>query len=675
MPQIRTKTISILYWTHDQHGSLVTASFTDTVPIRDWAANPAVISPSAWTVGQPSPAHTNLKITFPEMAYVANGDYPGGFRFKIRKNFSGVDFVQITSDTGGIANDVFTKLNAETETVKINFQNLDNLPAGAHQLDLVIEAYGLDRQGNETFVEDSLVQEVLIPVKITVLAGNSFNTDKPAYVLQYNKADNSLSGDRQIIVYSAEAVSAAAANSFLQLETIPGTTSQQLNFKTNPDLSALPVGNHDSAVTITRGTLSKTVPVQVQVTNDETQFYLEPQSFSVSIQKDLGESAEMVAELANPNQLNCMVDLYPSFISSVVIAAGKVKITTKNSEELALGNYAGDVIIKAGAVSKKIYVKLSVLKGITHNFSGEPYYFAQDKRKVFLSKNQVNASDVRMTLNMFFRGYGIERQEEQVYTFPFFRNNVEIDPGEEIQDFFIRARDFNPERNPAYMYDLAVVSMRFEEIDSENNSLSTFTLPNMRFAPGKKPRCFPYFTNYPVRSFYPGSLIKLNKDMLSSDFDIAGSIRKPTVEQFKLDRSRAQQNQPISRGPLSFIPLPFGHKPVHIEFETENLVFEWFTAEEKFVQTDEVESVVGESAIYKEEKYDAVLTKTITVNTGWILEEEIELITDLMRSRLCYITHRGQRFKAFCTSKKNEMKNNESNLFSMDLEFKKLLER
>ena len=50
--------------------------------------------------------------------------------------------------------------------------------------------------------------------------------------------------------------------------------------------------------------------------------------------------------------------------------------------------------------------------------------------------------------------------------------------------------------------------------------VSSFTLDNLKFAPGKKPKCFPIFTDHSVRSTYPLSLINISVDKLSDKTEI-----------------------------------------------------------------------------------------------------------------------------------------------------------
>ena len=297
---IRTKKIEHIYY-EEENGTLVTKYWYEDIPIQDWGANPVSITAPNWTIGTTIPTPSNLTITFPELSEIEEYKtlYPGGFRFKLKKAFTGIDFVNVTGSA--LTGNVFNGVNLVEETVSVSFQNLDNLAVGLNSMDLLFEAYGLDDLGNETYVESSSDQNIIIPIKLTVLSGSGFNTDKNTYNVVFNKADNSLSGDANIIVYSTSAVSANSPNNYIQLSQSSTASERILAFQNNANLQSLAVGNYTSSVIITRDTTSKTVAVNLQVINDTTQFYVAPIQFNLSLQKNLSEAKTVTVNISNPN--------------------------------------------------------------------------------------------------------------------------------------------------------------------------------------------------------------------------------------------------------------------------------------------------------------------------------------------------------------------------------------
>ncbi|WP_418124209.1 hypothetical protein ACNFU2_06385 [Chryseobacterium sp. PTM-20240506] len=645
------------------------------VPIRDWKINPPQLN-KVWQMGTAAPGQLFQDFTFPELEFVYTYT---NYRFKIKKNIASgsVDFVKLTSTK--LVGDVFNQTNLITERVFCDFQNLDNLSVGNHVQPVTIEAYGIDTNNQEHFVESYYTE-----ISVTVQAGTGISTDKNTYNLTFNKADGLLSGDLKIIVFVTDPVTVTATDPFINLTQDSVNSQRHLKFQNNTVIQNKAIGSYSGTVTIQIGSAVKTVTVNLQVINDNTIFYVNPSTVNTSMQKNLSEIKQFSSTISNPNNLTIVVESKPSFIDTALITNGILNFTTVNSSTLAVGNYSGEILLRSGTVVKKVTINISVVQAITHDFKGSNYYFAKDPNKVILNKTVSSSTYVKMTLKMFFNGFGEQYQEEEEYTFPYFKGSVEIFPGEEIQDFFIKAKDIRTSLDPVYQYSLSLVEMTFNEMNDLDEIQSTFVIDNLYFAPGKKPKCFPLFTDYPIRSTYSQSIIKINVDRLSekeelnklySQYRLPKPLHTPkfNVDQFTFLRSSFKadlQKKIIVSNDLQFIPLPEPEKVIHIEWENQNLVFDWFSASGDFKIPVDIESVVGESDEYLEEKFDSVTKKNLTVNTGWVLKEEIDLVTDLLKSRLCFIYAEGVRYKVYPVTNKNELKDSGKNTFSMDIEFK-----
>lgn len=682
--KIRTKTVQeCVLWGEDWNGYPECEQYGDVeVPIRDWEFSPAHIA-KKWKLGDSAPSPVNLTIQLPEL----NEVYKGAqfYVYKIKKTFVGVDFINITSEE--LEGDTFKFRDIrEKATVLINFQNVDNLPPGTHHMSIVIEAYGLweTPPGLEYLEDCTIVLDEPYSISIEVIANDdSFNTDKNTYNITYNKADESLSGDTQVIIYTSEELNARAEGDFISFDSSYNGAEQILTLKKNTALIDHSVGNYTGAISITKGTTTKRVSINLSVINDTSQFYVDPEVFNVSVQKIPSESIRLVSQISNPNGLNIQIKKKPDFISSASIENNQLIIYTKDSANLNAGTYSDFVTLQTGNVSKNITINLNVSQDIEHSFKEQAYYFALDKHKVKVRKTKGAATYVKMVLDMFFQGYREEYREQQVYHIPFFDNKVEFFPGDEVQDFFIRCRNLSKQEN-AILMNLAVVNMSFHQMSENDKVLSTSEIRNVLFAPGKKPKCFPFFTNYPVRRTFDNSELSITIDSLTDNSDFnnlkgkytVGFVALPkgnNIQRFFFDRSKfipELKNNIISAGILKFVPFPEDREVISIEWETDNLVFDWFSAPKKFHFKDDLEHILGASKYHTEEKYGSSYSSTLVLNTGWILREEIDLITDILKSRICFITIDDKRYKAYPVGKKNELNNSEENLFQMDLEFK-----
>ena len=280
---------------------------------------------------------------------------------------------------------------------------------------------------------------------------------------------------------------------------------------------------------------------------------------------------------------------------------------------------------------------------------------------------------------MFFKGYQQEYQEVQEYEYLYFKNEVEIFPGEEIQDFFARCRELYPLNDVGYQYSFALVNITITEHNADDEQLSEYQIKNVFFVPGRRPRCFPLFTNHPMRRTYPESVIRISADAISEKAEFVPLMNiyqggKPAFEKKNEVRSHnfirklfaGKENEIITAGEIKYIPFPEVENPIHIFFETENLVFEWFSAHDKYRMISEFEHYFdAENKL----KYGSKRKKSLTINTGWVLREEIALIDDLLGSNLCFIMIGNLRLKAVAVGKKNEMYDTSEHLYQMDLEF------
>ena len=196
---------------------------------------------------------------------------------------------------------------------------------------------------------------------------------------------------------------------------------------------------------------------------------------------------------------------------------------------------------------------------------------------------------------------------------------------------------------------------------------------------GRKPKCFPFFTNHPMRRTYPESIIRISADTISEKAEFVPLMNiyqgeKPVFEKKNEVHSHnfirklfaGKENEILTAGEIKYIPFPEVENPIHIFFETENLVFEWFSAHDKYRMVSEFEHYFdAENKL----KYGSKRKKSLTINTGWILREEIALIDDLLGSNLCFIMIGNLRLKAVAVGKKNEMYDTSEHLYQMDLEF------
>ncbi|WP_300685866.1 hypothetical protein [Chryseobacterium sp.] len=670
---IRTKIVPYCYWTPSPNPSEICVD--QIIPIRDWIITPGQLH-KIWTQGT-SVSPLFQDITFPELEFVYSYA-PDKIKFKIRKVNSGaIDWLKIHSTNFG-DNQEFKIGSNPVVRFYYDFTNLDNLPITTHSIDIFYDAFGID-EGKEVYLESYNT-----PITITVKAGTGISTDKNAYSIVFNKATNTLSGDDKIVIYSNDFVVFNASENFLKFDQSVHPDQSWLTFLNNPDLQNKPVGNYSGNVNLIQNSHTRNVTVNVEVINDATEFDVSPKSFSLTLEKNPVSSKILTANISNPNNLTISILLKPSFISEATITNNVLSFKTENSSNLAIGNYTGKIILKAGLKTKEIAISINVIKSVEHDFKNSLYYFAEDPNKVTIFKVNSGATYVKMKLEMYFKGYGEESSEIQEGSIPFFQGKTEFFPGEEIQDFFIRCKNFKDTSEIQYLMNLAAVKITFSEMNDKDEELSSFVLSNLLFAPGKKPLCFPVLTNYPVRRTFPKSEIKLPIDRLSSKNEIQ-SLKMIYLDNinpeppntcidlytFKRDRFQPGYDKKIIvAGEIQFIPVPERRDLIHILWENSNQVFEWFSAPLEFKSKDEIENVFAETSEYEEEKTDSKISTFLTVNSGILLKEEVPMLTDMLESKVCYLKFKDKTIRAYPVGTTNELYESKSNPLQMDLEFK-----
>lgn len=676
-------------------------------PINDW-----IIAPQNplfnWSKGNAYPRDLVRQIQVPELQYV----YPGydSFKFKIYTTDSAPSqWLSIQNDK--LVGDELLLQPGESTNFLYKFINLELLPAGEYVNQINIIAFGIKNGVATELTAENIYSSGVIKLTVSGTGSGGGGTNPPIdSKVRPHKSQYQLSviisnagpwdvvatfGDTEIKVLGND------NNENIYIEDV-NTASGRYPLIVNPRnvgangnigelvyrYSNYPSGFHKLFFNILNDNAQVlyTFPVLLTLT-DETSFEVSPEFITQSIDKSNTSATELKAVLSNPNNFNISVLSKPEFVQAVNITGNNISILVKPGNNLSLGNHAGDIVFTSGNVTRKISLTITVINFVLSDFIGELYYFALDKRKIIITRSNSLATKVYMKLEIFFSGYGQQYQDTQEFQLSYFKGSAEFDPGKEIQDFFIRNRELVG-INDFVSFGLAQVNINFTERNDSNEILNTYSLPKLYFAPGKKPKCFPLFTDHPVRRTFPDSKITLSTDILSNKNEISELLdlyneEKPAgnysaaVKTYFFFRNKFKPDlirNIISGDKIQYLPVPAPQKTAHIFWENQNLVMDWFSASVYNTENMEFENII--STNYKDghnEKYDSIKTKSIQLQTGWFLKEERELIDDLMASRFCIIEVDSKIYKALPNGKKNP-KPSDDTTHSVILEFELLIE-
>lgn len=364
-----------------------------------------------------------------------------------------------------------------------------------------------------------------------------------------------------------------------------------------------------------------------------------------------------------------------------------------------------EAYIKTLVISQLATFKIRVrVINLDNNFIktsiGHHPLFCLDKHKVYCKKQAEETDRLEMVLEMEF-DYGKGKDTIiQSYEYVFFNGYLEIDPGEEIHDFFKSLNFVNIEDSdfkliegeavitPKYLFHPAVVKLNFYEKDAFGNVHNSHEIANTIWLPGAKPLAYPYLTNGMRRKTYAGS--KMTFAALSTDFierrlnmlvgplmDLSSVPNEIHLMQINYSRALANINWKsdsiIEHEGISLHPIADPDGVINVFFENQNKVPDWFTFTEIYeIQPDLKFSITPNLATGNEEKTNVVKEKTIKLNTGWFRREEFELLDDLMSSSLCYIELNGKWIKAIPTTNKPLSYKSDEMLQQQIVEFKLL---
>lgn len=670
---------------------------THQIPIQEWSL-PSVFD-TTYTMGGAVPADKYINIIFPELdQWMESPSTEIRYKVRISYNNSSTEWLQVSSSD--LIGQVFRTINIRSTRLDLDFSRIGNLALGTHTANIIVEAYGV-KNNAENYIES---RSVAVSLKVNSENGvgdtpeQSVPTDKEIYNLRYNKSTKILSGDTKIKVLSDNNVYlqnsyphnlGVRSSRILGVRTeldfyVISSDDEEYNDLYDPAQGVIykPVGIYSERILIYANGISKYITINVEVYDDVNDFWLSTSSFDYLVMKSPGEKKSEQVIIDNPNNLSLRVVVMPSFVETAYIEGNVLHFTTAISSSLQVGNYQGEIILGTENVTRTVGITMRVAQTLQSDFQHQPYYFALDKNKISMEKTNPNAAYVKIQLQMYFNGFGREYQEVQSYDYPYFGGKVEIFPGEEIQDFFIKCRSLDTLQNPNFNYRLAVVQIKITEHSDNDEELSEFHIKNLLFAPGRKPKCFPIFTDHRVRGTIPDSIIRVSVDTFrpTSELNHLNTLysnpfaplpAKAEVHTFTYARKDFRndlENSIITTEQLEWIPLPKYKNPIHIFWENQNLVFDWLTASSRNERSIEYEHLTNTDD-EQSEKYGTKKRKTLTLNTGWLLREEIDVVDDIIASRVCFIQIGNKTIKAYPISKKNELWDSQEHLFQTDLEF------
>ena len=436
--------------------------------------------------------------------------------------------------------------------------------------------------------------------------------------------------------------------------------------------------------------------IAVTVVGNPRSFGVSPWSYTFVLVKEKQERGEGIIEIRNPNLLHFEARASSDKItlSPIENQGGEVvriPIHTKSSQELDVGSFREQIVIKSSQGSERVIpVYISVKKEL--EMVERDIYFCKDKDLLEV-RAKGDGDYMEMQLKIHFSGYGQEKEVTQRYEYVFFQGKVKIDIGEEVQDFFegipnLHSLTLNETRDITVypLYKAAVVDVVLVERALRGEEKARYELKGLRYLPGKKPKGYPYLTESLLRSTYPDSMVSLSgllKDIREQQLVkiVSDRVRLTEVREdyevgnFSFLRSvadiRYSPTSIITYKGLSLEPKPKSNdRPILGIFENQNQCPDWFSFAGEWEGHVEYQHQIGEHLLSRERYKERVEEKrTFKLNTGWIFAEEIAVLWELVRSEQCFLKIQGEWVKVIPISQKPLSYDSTRNLHSYVVEF------
>lgn len=574
--------------------------------------------------------------------------------------------------------DSYLDVSGSTAHLQLALQNIDSLPSGNYKATLTIDLSNAEGFVRTMTSEINLVLTGISPTQIT--------TDKTNYNVLYVRSTNSYSGETTVSIINNDELDTLTFESVSSTLFLEGSLTDALELVEDP---AFPfVSNAELPVSGTKlvacrlkkaGFLVASFTVTITVINTD-ELIASPLNFDFNLRKGFNETQSSVLNINNPLGKSFTITK-PSWLTlsaSAGSASANITVTTSNSDSFTVGNYTGMIVISYDAKTIEIPVTLAVSSFV--DIALQEHNFCLDDVILKASRMNENGRFVRITLQMVFKTTEGSHEIASNYILPYFDGKISTDVGEKIQHYFPVFQNHLFGTNPEIfdnqlIYKAASVVMIIEEIDISYNVLHSLTLSAADFYAGNRPALFPLFTNVAVRRTYPDSKYFFSYHAELSgpeDFTLEPVEGNPVAskEVHAVMLNDTLLDNSVLKGALGveIITLPDEQKRATLQYLNNNLVPDWFICSGEYDLTDDFDHVYDDFML-NGQKYESTEKQKLTINTGFILKEEVKTIIEIIKSPLSFIELEDEIYRCFNISAKITETENDRNLINYKLEF------
>lgn len=543
-----------------------------------------------------------------------------------------------------------------TSDIPLELQNVSMLTAGTYIAKIYIDI------SNEVGVIRTL--ESTVYFTLTGSSSPVINTDAPSYSVIFNRANNNISGNIDVGILNN---TDSKLLSFWQPSTIfepkTGFTSGFTleDNTTSPMLlnSALPESGTVTHLCRILGPIGEFITnftVNLLILNVNG-IGVNPTSLSFEVIKNTSEKTA-VLNIVNPLGLDFTIET-PDWLTASVLSGNTslgIDITTETSS-LNANTYNGIIKILFDGGFIDVPVQLILKQFITIDAS--PYNFCLDIPPLLFTKINELARYVKVTLSAKYKVMGVETVFNQDFAIPYIDNRAWFELGKKLHNYFPRFRN--------HLFDISAPTeflkaincdLILEELNVDYESLLSENLNGLKFFPGSEPEIFPILTNFGFRKKNKGTILFITH--ADGDQFLTEKITDTSL----IDEVTHDAKS------VKLYEYPAVYSPIHMQWENQNLVPEWFTFTGEYSINSDFSHISSKNVLNSlMEKFETSKIKKLSINSGFILKEEIKMIEEMIESKIAFIKIDEQIFHCYNVTPKMVVANSIEMIIERDLEF------
>ena len=598
----------------------------------------------SWTAGAAVPTLTELLITIIESPKVVTF-----VQYSFQFESTSVNWLKATGITGS-----YLTTDGSTASLPLELQNLELLTSGVYYANIIVE------------FSDSTdyINTIIAQVFLTVTGSAGITTDSPTYDVVFNRATNTISGLSTVFILNN---TEGKFLSFWQPSTIfepkssftTGFTLED-NATTpmllNPALPESGTVNHLCKILGPIGELVSNFTINLLILNDNG-IGVNPSSLFFEVIKNTSEKTAVLS-IINPLGLDFTVEAPAWLTPSVLLGNTSVDIDiTTETSHLDPSTYNGIIKIVVDGSFIDVPVTMILKQFITIN--NLPYNFCLDIPPVLFTKINELARYVRITMSAKYTVMGVETDFNHSFIVPYIDSRAWFELGKKLHTYFPRFRNHLFEiAAPTEFLKAINCDLVLEELNIEYESLLSENLNGLKFFPGSEPHLFPILSNYGFRKKNKGTILFVTH--CEGDLFLTEKITDTNLIDAVTHETKT----------VKLYKYPQVYTPIHMQWENQNLVPEWFTFTGEYSINSDFSHITSKNVINSlMEKFDTSKMKKLSINTGFILKEELGLVEEMIDSKIAFVNIKGQFYHCFNVTPKMIVASSSDTIIERDLEF------